>query len=167
MPIEDRNLLAGTRLVATHKKQAYVCTVEVSADGERNEFVLEDGQRFKSPSAAGTAVIGTACNGWRFWSVEGASPAPTAAAPARSPKRKAAAKGVKVFYRSPNQRGLEQGQTRYYCNACAAGFVADAAAFAGMPVDACPNGHSNDDQELTSAPDSDVAAADKAEGTVE
>ena len=88
----------------------------------------------------------------------------SATASAQAPdKAKAAAKGVKVFYRSPNQRGLEAGQTRYYCNACAAGFIADAAAFAGMPVDACPNGHSNDDPELTSAPAGAAVAAAKAE----
>src|SRR3954452_23942159 len=69
--IEDRNLTIGTRLVATYKKTRYVCTVEISADGDRNEFVLEDGKRFKNPSSAGMAVIGgKAVNGWRFWAIE-------------------------------------------------------------------------------------------------
>ncbi len=34
MAIEDRNLGAGTRLVATYKKQAFVCTVEAGEDGK-------------------------------------------------------------------------------------------------------------------------------------
>ncbi len=164
MVIENRNLTAGMRLVANYKKQAHGCTVEVSADGDRNEFVLADGRRLKSPSAAGTAVIGTACNGWRFWSGEGARSIPTTTvAPTRPAKPKATANGVKVFYRSPNQRGLAEGQIRYYCNACAAGFVADQAAFSGMPVDACPNGHSNDDPELTVPAGATVAAEATAE----
>lgn len=32
-------------------------------------YRLEDGREFKSPSAAGTAITGKACNGWAFWSV--------------------------------------------------------------------------------------------------
>ena len=71
MPIENRNLEAGTRLVATYKKQTYVCKVEKREDGKL-EYVLDDGRRFASPSAAGSAVmVGSACNGWRFWTVEG------------------------------------------------------------------------------------------------
>src|SRR3954452_6542725 len=84
--IEDRNLTIGTRLVATYKKQRYVCTVEISADGDRNEFVLEDGKRFKSPSSAGMAVMGgKAVTGWRFWAVE---PAGTEVEPAKPEKRR-------------------------------------------------------------------------------
>ena len=37
-------------------------------------FVLEDGSRHKSPSAAGSKVMGgKAVNGWRFWSTRGPS----------------------------------------------------------------------------------------------
>jgi hypothetical protein len=36
-----------------------------------------------------------------------------------------------------------------------------------MAVDACPNGHRNDDPELTSAPAGEAVAADKAEATAE
>ena len=79
MPIENRDLPAGTRLEATYKKVRYVCTVEAGEDGKL-AFVLEDGKRFTSPSAAGSVVMGgTACNGWRFWTVEGAPPAADAA----------------------------------------------------------------------------------------
>ncbi len=87
MPIENRDLPAGTRLVATYKKQAFVCTVEAEDDGKL-AFVLEDGKRYKSPSSAGSAVMGgSACNGWRFWSVEGAAPAPTTTPATRAPRK--------------------------------------------------------------------------------
>src|SRR5688572_32775655 len=88
MAIEDRNVPIGTRLVANYKKQTFVCTVE--AEGEGLAFVLEDGSRHKSPSAAGSKVMGGgAVNGWRFWSVEGA-------APAKAPKPEKPAKPAKV-----------------------------------------------------------------------
>ena len=69
MPIENRNLAVGTRLVAKYKKVTYFCEVVETEAGVR--YRLEDGRGFKSPSAAGTAVLGgQACNGWRFWSAE-------------------------------------------------------------------------------------------------
>ena len=72
MPIENRELPAGTRLVAAYKGKAFVCTAE-ETEGGKPAYVLEDGRRFASPSAAGTAVMGgVACNGWQFWRVEGA-----------------------------------------------------------------------------------------------
>ena len=74
MAIENRDLPVGTRLEATYKKVRYVCTVEAGDDGKL-AFVLEDGKRFTSPSSAATAIIKGAANGWRFWSVEGATPA--------------------------------------------------------------------------------------------
>ena len=75
MAIEDRNLEVGTRLVASYKKQAHVCTVEEAEESEGTVFVLEDGRKFKSPSSAASAVMGgKTVNGWRFWSVEGAEP---------------------------------------------------------------------------------------------
>ena len=78
MAIENRDLPAGTRLEATYKKVRYICTVEAGEDGKL-AFVLEDGRRFTSPSSAATAIIKGAANGWRFWSVEGATPAADAA----------------------------------------------------------------------------------------
>ncbi len=93
MAIENRDLPAGTRLVATYKKQAFVCTVEVGEDGKL-AFVLEDGKRYSSPSSAGSAVMGgSACNGWRLWSVEGATDgadAPVTALKERKPRTPAA-----------------------------------------------------------------------------
>ena len=84
MSIEDRNLKPGTVLVARYKKRDHRCDV-VKGEGSRVVYRLEDGQEFKSPSAAGSAVMGgVACNGWRFWSLEGDLPEPKAATKAAS-----------------------------------------------------------------------------------
>lgn len=74
MPIEGglrEKLEPGTILVAKYKGAEH--TAEVIADEEEKAgYRLADGREFKSPSAAGKAVMGgTACNGWRFWSVQG------------------------------------------------------------------------------------------------
>ena len=73
---------AGLTLVAKYKGQAHTC--EVVERDERLYFVLRKGGVFKSPSAAGKAITGTATNGYRFWSI-----APKA--PAGQPKRQKAA----------------------------------------------------------------------------
>jgi hypothetical protein len=115
MAIENRNLLAGTRLVANYKKQTYVCSIEAAEEGEGIVFVY-DGKSYKSPSAAGSAVMGgTACNGWRFWSVEGEEPKPAAEKNETKPKAKAAGKNstpkkpktrkaTKLIYPMPTRR---------------------------------------------------------------
>jgi hypothetical protein len=81
MPIENRELAAGTRLVARYKKQDRSCEVVETAGGLR--YRLDDGTEHRSPSSAGKAVTGGACNGWVFWSIEGTEP------PKRQPKVKA------------------------------------------------------------------------------
>ena len=81
MPIENRELAAGTRLVARYKKQDRTCEVVETADGLR--YRLDDATEHRSPSSAGKAVTGGACNGWVFWSVEGTEK------PKREPKAKA------------------------------------------------------------------------------
>jgi hypothetical protein len=82
MPIENRELAAGTRLVARYKKQDRTCEVVETADGLR--YRLDDGTEHRSPSSAGKAAMdGVACNGWRFWSIEGTE------TPKREPKAKA------------------------------------------------------------------------------
>jgi len=65
-PIVDRSLEPGTRLVARYKKVEYHATV---VEGEKGglRYRLDDGREFKSPSAAGGAITGHACNGWVFW----------------------------------------------------------------------------------------------------
>ena len=53
----------------------------VAGEEGRLLYRLADGREFKSPSAAGSAVMGgVACNGWRFWSLA------TDEAPAETPK---------------------------------------------------------------------------------
>ena len=75
MAIEDRNLTVGTRLVASYRKQAHACMVEKADEGGGILFLFEDGRKFKSASAAASAVMGgKAVNGWRFWSVQDAEP---------------------------------------------------------------------------------------------
>ena len=135
MAIEDRNLEVGTRLVASYRRQAHVCTVERAEEGGKLAFVLGDGRRFKSPSSAGSAVMGgKAVNGWRFWSVEGAEP--KAREGGERPKTQAVKTGGLV-YRVPNQKGIAEGQSRWFCRACMKGFVVEGG---GQP-EACPEGH--------------------------
>ena len=67
MAIQDRNLSVGTKLYARYKGQTH--TAEVIEKEGGTAYRLADGREFKSPSAAGTAVTGLACNGWAFWSV--------------------------------------------------------------------------------------------------
>ena len=87
MAIEDRSLKAGTKLVARYKGQEHTAEVVKTEEGLR--YRLEDGRQFKSPSSAGSAVMGgSACNGWRFWSVAGAE-----AKPKKEPRKAAKKNG--------------------------------------------------------------------------
>jgi hypothetical protein len=135
MPITNRDLPAGTRLVAKFKKEEYACSVEQDEEG-KSFYVLADGRRFTSPSAAGSAITGGAVNGWRFWSVEGEEP-PPADEPADQPKANGAkAKSpAKLIAKTPNQKGVAEGEVRYFCNACMRSFTSLA-----VP-EACPEGH--------------------------
>ena len=147
MVIENRNLSAGTRLVAKFKGTHYGCIVTPDETG-RLMFVLENGLAFKSPSAAASSVMGgIAANGWRFWSIEGEAPAPTEAPattekPEKAPKP-AKAKSAKIIRRTPNQKGVPEGGVRWFCDACMKGFVATA----DDTAPACPEGHRNQQAE--------------------
>jgi hypothetical protein len=105
------------------------------------------------------AITGHACDGWIFWSVETATAAPapqptgeaakttpgeggqpdeasvpaTVLAPAAG-QSDAAKKG---FFRTPNQKGVPEGQTRWYCHDCGKSFLAAA----GETPETCPAGH--------------------------
>jgi Protein of unknown function (DUF2924)/Restriction Enzyme Adenine Methylase Associated len=81
MPIENRNLEPGTVLTARYKGETHSCEVVQTEGGLR--YRAADGTEHRSPSSAGKAVTGGACNGWVFWSVEGTE------APKREPKAKA------------------------------------------------------------------------------
>jgi len=135
MALTDRNLTPGTRLVARYKKQEYMATV---VEGEKGglRYRLEDGREFKSPSSAGSAVMdGQACNGWRFWSLDGL-PNPEAAGPKAVcvEKRK---EGVRNIKKVANQKGMPEGVVRWWCDACCASFLVEG----GQEPMACPTGH--------------------------
>ena len=74
MTITDRNLKAGTKLIAHYKKVEYKAEVIGGEDGKPIYRLAADGREFKSPSSAGTAITGKACNGWAFWSLDTADP---------------------------------------------------------------------------------------------
>ncbi len=168
MPIKDRNLKTGDHLVGRYHKQSYSCEV-VEGEGGKLRYRLADGREFKSPSAAGMAVTGHACDGWVFWSVEAATAAPASQPAENSPvettqatqiakttpgeigqadetlapatvnapaveKADAAKKG---FFRTPNQKGVPEGQTRWYCHDCGKSFLAPV----GQTPKVCPQGH--------------------------
>ena len=144
MALENRNPEAGTRLVARYKKAEYTATVVEGEEGGLR-YRLEDGREFKSPSAAGSAVMGgVACNGWRFWSLAGeAQPAPP------KKQRKAAKREAKTqgFQRLPNGEGAAEGTARFFCDACMEAFEAPA----GEEPAACPRGHQPDGSPAESA----------------
>ena len=161
MPIENRDLPVGTRLVAKYKTQNYLCLVEAAEGGEGVVYALQGGKRHKSPSSAGMEVMGgKAVNGWRFWSVEGKThPAGETPAPAATETPAKTRKARKTIYKLPNQQGVAQGKTKWFCTACMKSFVADGAA----EPQVCPEGHAIDDAELLAPPSADAVAADQAE----
>jgi hypothetical protein len=133
MPIENRNLTAGTRLVARYKGQDYVCEVIETEEGIR--YRLEDGQEFSSPSSAGSAVTGgKACNGWRFWSLAGSEEAK----PKKAAKKPSNSNGNRV---NGLISRLEDG--RFFCSACQEPFQAPE----GVEPQGCPKGHRPEDFE--------------------
>ncbi len=129
MPIENRNLEPGAVLVARYKKQDRTCEVVKTDDGLR--YRLDDGTEHNSPSSAGKAAMeGVACNGWRFWSVQGtetpkpeptAKPKPKAEKAAKAPtKRTAKSKGAK----KPAAKAMraKASDASYGCGVCAVTF---------------------------------------------
>ncbi len=129
MSIEDRNLAPGTKLVARYKGKEYAAEVVKTEEGVR--YRLEDGREFKSVSSAGSSVMGgSACNGWRFWSLaisEEAKPKPKA-------KKKTKAN-------SGNGLIKRMGDGRYFCSACQEAFDAPK----GVEPQGCPKGHRPED----------------------
>ena len=119
MPIDNRELAAGTRLVARYKKVDRMCEVVETTDGPR--YRLDDGT--ESPSSAGKAAMdGVACNGWRFWSVEGTEK------PKREPKAKAE-KPAKAAKKSGKAKSTKKAKSArmasdasYGCGACSESF---------------------------------------------
>lgn len=129
MPIENRDLPVGTRLVARYKNQEHSATV---VEGEKGglRYRLEDGREFKSLSAAGSAVMGgVACNGWRFWSVAGSEEA----------KPKQRGRSGKKANPGANLTPLEDG--RWFCSTCQEAFPVQA----GFEPEECPKGHKQEE----------------------
>ena len=145
MAIEDRNLTVGTRLVANYRRQAHACMVERAEEGDGILFILEDSRKFKSASSAASAVMGgKAVNGWRFWSIQGAEPKGKEGG--ERPETQAS-KSKRLVYRVPNQKGIAEGQSRWFCRACMKGFVIGG----DRQPEACPAGHRGDDPDWTAA----------------
>jgi hypothetical protein len=148
MPIENRNLTKGTKLTGRYHKQTYSCEVVEDAEGKLR-YHLEDGREFKSPSAAGMAITGHSCDGWKFWSVvteETAyaqdvktdikeQPAETTPEPAQDAV-KSGPKKTGVFL-VPNQKGVPEGQIRWFCRECGKSFMVSAVEIPGV----CPAKH--------------------------
>jgi hypothetical protein len=159
MPIENRNLAGGTKLVATYKKTTYSAEV-VEGEGGKLRYRLSDGREFKSPSAAGTAITNKACNGWMFWSVADAAEEdayPWAETPDDEPGEDAqveqpaeeqqvepAEEKPATFRRVPNQKGVSAGQVRLYCDACGKSFEAPA----DQQPESCSEGHMPDGSQV-------------------
>ncbi len=131
MSIEDRNLAIGTKLVARFKRKEYTADVVETEAGLR--YRLEDGREFKSLSSAGSAIMGgSACNGWRFWSVAGSEEAKP-----KKPSKKATKENA-----NPGNGLIERmDDGRYFCGACQEAFDAPK----GVEPQGCPKGHRPED----------------------
>ncbi len=140
MTIENRNLPPGTALTATYKKQVYTCEVVKTDDGIA--YRLADGRTFKSLSSAGNAVTGGSVNGWRFWSVAGEEERGTENSPPATKSRGSDPKPTtaRQLRKLPNQKGVPEGQARWYCSACQKAFMTETAS----PPEACPEGHARE-----------------------
>jgi hypothetical protein len=136
MPIEDRNVEAGTVLTARYKKQDRTCEVIETDDGLR--FKLDTGELYRSPSSAGKAAMdGVACNGWRFWSVQGQGSAqrePKAKADkpakAKTAKKPSGKKPTAKTEKAKSARARAQDVPSYGCGGCGATFGSQKAAVA-------------------------------------
>jgi hypothetical protein len=123
MVIENRDLAAGTRLVAQYKGVDRSCEVVHGEDGVR--YRLDDGNEYRSPSSAGRAVTGgVAVNGWRFWSVAGEGPVrrQKAKAPKKAAAKKAPAKKPAKGKKGKAKAAPAKSRDSYGCGACGATF---------------------------------------------
>jgi hypothetical protein len=133
MAIQDRNLSAGPKLCARYRGQVH--TAEVVNQEGKLVYWLSDGREFKSPSAAGTAITGKACNGWAVWSTgEATEKAPKPERPAGGkrgvnavpkPERKPRQRKERDVPRDSNGQVLpivEQVDGAFECGNCAASF---------------------------------------------
>jgi hypothetical protein len=141
MTIENRMLTPGTKLVATYKKQSFVCDV-VEDGGDVRYRVSGEEKLPKSPSSAASAVMGgIAANGWRFWTLANATEPATAEVPCATPPVPTLVgkppKLTRFISRTPNQKGVEEGLTKWYCASCVRSFVVPS----GVEPEHCREGH--------------------------
>ncbi len=147
MAIENRDLEPGTKLIARYKKEEYRADV-IAGDEGKVKYKLADGREFKSPSSAATAITGKAANGWAFWSVETDEDTTEPPEPERPEGPNGNTEDAETldqpasagFRRVPNQKGIEEGMVRLYCDSCRSSF--------SVPTDqqpkTCPEGHGPD-----------------------
>ena len=147
MPIENRNLEPGTKLIARYKKETHHALVVAGEDGKvRYTLIPNNGKEYKSPSSRGTAITSKACNGWSFWSVDTseteeaepttlAEPEEPTSVPVDEESGQPAPMGS--FKRVPNQRGVDEGPMRLYCDTCRSSFIVPA----DKNPETCPLGH--------------------------
>jgi hypothetical protein len=133
MVIENRELFPRTKLVGQYRKRLHYC--EVVENGKGVCYRLEDGRTFTSLSSAAKAVMGgVSANGWRFWSIALAVPV---SAPISEPIAVTSRKIVRQLTKLPNQKGVPEGEVRWFCSACQRSFSIDGK---DAPA-ACPKGH--------------------------
>jgi hypothetical protein len=136
MAISNREIKSGMVLTGKYHKVEYTCEV-VENDGKLAYRVM--GEDYKSISAAGSSVTGHPCNGWVFWSVDtgktASVPQPDAGKDAPAGEDVQADVDKKsVCRRTPNQKGVPQGQVRWHCYACRKSFLLPSAQVpAGCP----------------------------------
>ena len=152
MAIENRDLEPGTKLVAKYLKLEYHAEV-VAGENGKVLYRLPNGKEYRSTSALGTAITGKACNGWNFWSVDTGETTVTETAtptevgtptneteePTYTPLEEEipAEPTTASFRRVANQRGVDEGQVRLYCDACHNSFIVPQSK---NPTE-CPIGH--------------------------
>ena len=75
MPIENRNLTKGIKLTGRYHKQSYSCEVVEDAEGKLR-YRAGGWPGIQESSAAGMAITGHSCDGWKFWSLQTEETAP-------------------------------------------------------------------------------------------
>jgi rubrerythrin len=83
------------------------------------------------------AITGHACDGWVFWSVETATATPAPQPTETKDAEEEHGPAKKRIFRLPNQKGVPEGQTRWYCHDCGKSFMVAT----GETPQACPQGH--------------------------
>jgi len=140
MPIKDRNLQTGAVLVGRHKGANHRCEVVEKPEGVR--YQVDEGEIFKSPSAAAKHVTGGAVNGWVFWSVAGSEmpqrepkaradskakavpkQTPAAKKATKASKERMAKKGETMRAASKGDRRIAEEPASYECGVCGAPFT--------------------------------------------